>query len=231
LSSAVHPVLQSLAIELSQRDGSVLVRAADGRESVRQFASGRRDQDALLPAIDDATHSLDIQPSGFQLLAVDIGPGGFTGLRVSIATIQGIAEVSGADVVGIDGAIVAAASTPHAQDCDGEVQVYLAGKKESAWCTRLRKSGERWFIVEDPCLIHTISHLPAIAIADEHLPSGLAQELVEAEIEVISPVHDVHALMHQACLMHDSGETIPADMLVPIYAREPEAVRIWRNRR
>ena len=120
MSSAVHPVLQSLAIELSQRDGSVLVRAADGRESVRQFASGRRDQDALLPAIDDATHSLDKQPSGFQLLAVDIGPGGFTGLRVSIATIQGIAEVSGADVVGIDGAIVAAASTPQVQDCDGD---------------------------------------------------------------------------------------------------------------
>ena len=231
MSTAGQSVLQSLAIELSQREGSVLVRASDGREELREFASGRRDQDALLPAIDDATRALDIRPSDFQLLAVDIGPGGFTGLRVSIATIQGIAEVSGADVVGVDGAIVAAASTPKVHDCNGEVHVFLAGKNESAWRTRLLKNGARWLVVEMPELITHLTHTPKLAVADEHLPSGLAGELVEAGVEVIPPVHDVRALLEQACLMHAAGECVPADSLVPTYAREPEAVRIWRNRR
>ena len=76
-----------------------------------------------------------------------------------------------------------------------------------------------------------MSHTPGIAIADEHLPEDLAKELLAAGVRIVSPVHDVRALMNQARLMHDLGERVSACALVPKYAREPEAVRIWRDRR
>jgi hypothetical protein len=80
-------------------------------------------------------------------------------------------------------------------------------------------------------LVERIRHTPGIAIADEHLPDELAKELSAAGVRIVSPVHDVRALMNQARVMHDLGECVSACSLVPKYAREPEAVRIWRNRR
>ena len=86
-------------------------------------------------------------------------------------------------------------------------------------------------MIEKPGFIAQLTHTPKHALADEHLPSGLAHELAEAGVEVIQPTYDVRALLDQALLMHDLGECVPADSLIPTYAREPEAVRIWRNRR
>jgi tRNA threonylcarbamoyladenosine biosynthesis protein TsaB len=90
-----------LAIETATRDGSVaLVR--DGRVQADASGDGRVVHAARLPG--DALALLP--PLGLTLEAVDLfavclGPGGFTGLRVGIASAQGLAFATGRPIVGV----------------------------------------------------------------------------------------------------------------------------------
>ena len=78
-------VLPLLAIELSQRAGGAAVRAVDGATHTRAFEGGRRDRDDVLPGIESALNDSGVRASSLAAVAVDVGPGGFTGLRISIA--------------------------------------------------------------------------------------------------------------------------------------------------
>ncbi|MCZ6580181.1 MAG: tRNA (adenosine(37)-N6)-threonylcarbamoyltransferase complex dimerization subunit type 1 TsaB [Nitrospirae bacterium] len=69
---------------------------------------GRADHNAsgshtrsLIPTIKMLLKSLGIQLSDFQGLAVSIGPGSFTGLRVGLATLIGFRLVTGAPLVAV----------------------------------------------------------------------------------------------------------------------------------
>jgi len=46
--------------------------------------------EALLPIVDRAMSEAEIKPSQLTMVAVAIGPGGFTGIRVGLAAAQGI---------------------------------------------------------------------------------------------------------------------------------------------
>jgi tRNA threonylcarbamoyladenosine biosynthesis protein TsaB len=205
-------------------------RTADGREECRSFSTGNRSRDELLPAIDDVVRTLGIAPRDFSLLGVDIGPGGFTGLRVSIATVQGIAEISGATVVGVEGATIAAASTPAARAANGEVLVLLAAKKESVWATRLALSESRWHEVGTPGVLDAPPEVPpSLVLADEYLPASWREAFAASGTTVLAPTYDAAVLLDLAEGRAAVGETIAPDQLVPLYPREPEAVRMWKE--
>jgi tRNA threonylcarbamoyladenosine biosynthesis protein TsaB len=55
----------------------------------------------LLPAIDFLLQSLDLRPDDVEGYAVTAGPGSFTGLRVGLATVQGLALASGRPALGL----------------------------------------------------------------------------------------------------------------------------------
>ena len=221
----------ALAIELSQRQGMVCGRSAEGREECRSFSTGNRTRDELLPAIDDVARTLGFAPRDLALLGVDIGPGGFTGLRVSIATVQGIAEISGAAVVGVKGAMIAAASTPAACQANGEVLVLLAAKKESVWATRLILNDSKWQEVGSPGVFDTPPEAsPALVLADEYLPASWREAFEAHGTAILTPTYDAAVLLDLAEEQAAQGETIAADTLVPLYPREPEAVRLWQER-
>ena len=224
--------LPALAIELSQQEGSVVACNAFGKTATRSFPSGRRDRDLLLPAIDEVVAEIEVTPRDLKLIAVDIGPGGFTGLRISIATAQAIAEVTGAALVGVDGSAVAAASTAETRDFPGEVLVFLASKKDTAWCSHLVCAEGRWQEIVPSGIVSCVPESEAgYAIADEHLPSSIREDLVASGIQIVSPVHDAMGVLQQAQSLLKLGGTTTPEELLPRYPREPEAVRIWRNLR
>lgn len=219
-----------LAIELSQRGGSVMVRSTDGHEASEEFPAGRRDQDSLLPAIDRVVEKIGLAPAQLDVLAVNIGPGGFTGLRISIATIQGIAEMSQARIVGVPGAVVAAAATLDSQSVDGEVLVLLASKGETAWGTRVRCRNGHWQVQGSPGLLEGFDEAPpSLALGDEHLPEKLRDDLAAVGVRVVPPMFSAGAVLEQGLFELAAGKTIEPAVLAPLYPREPEAVRIWRE--
>jgi tRNA A37 threonylcarbamoyladenosine modification protein TsaB len=69
-----------------------------------------------------------------------------------------------------------------------------------------------------------------VLLADEHLGTSLAESAANAGLATRTLEVDSHAFAREAARRLDAGETIDPLMLVPIYAREPEAVTKWRER-
>jgi tRNA threonylcarbamoyladenosine biosynthesis protein TsaB len=92
--------MRVLAADTSTPRGSVaLVEGAEVRGEVRfvsESHSGR-----LLPAIAFLLETLNVAPQSIEGYAVTIGPGSFTGLRVGLSTIQGLALAAGRPVLGL----------------------------------------------------------------------------------------------------------------------------------
>jgi tRNA threonylcarbamoyladenosine biosynthesis protein TsaB len=87
--------MKLLAVETAT--GRLSVAILDGKQVL-----GRLDEDArgaharwLVPAIDRLLKSTDVTLSAMEGLAVSVGPGSFTGLRVGLATVLGFRAVTG----------------------------------------------------------------------------------------------------------------------------------------
>ena len=194
-----------LAIELSQREGGVAVVDPGGRVHSVEVAGGRRDRDDLAPAIAE---------------------------RAS-AIAQSIAEVAGAKVVAVPGALVAAVATPELATVEGEILVLSAAKGGTAWGTTLVRSGsgDGWRIEGTPGILEAPPDRSLVAVvADEHLGDAF-RAAIPSQVPVHRPRFDAASLARVALeagpdpqVHHDPAR------LVPIYPREPEAVRVWRER-
>lgn len=229
-----------LAIELSQRSGGVAVVTGEGDLVARSVTGGRREKDELVPAIRDALDAANVSVPELATVAVDVGPGGFTGLRISIAAAQALGEIPGATVVGVPGAEVAVASTPACNHptLSGTILVVSATRNGTAWATRFHRGSptDHWVTMEEAGLIESLPKESFTAIlADGHLDPGWRTSLEADGIPTIEPVHSaeglarllLHSMEAPPSTWHVSGD---AATLRPIYPREPEAVRLWKDR-
>ncbi len=234
VESDVRTAPPVLAIELSQRSGGVaLIDAADVVHEIG-ISGGRRDRDELAPAIAAVLAEAGMDVGSVTGVAVDVGPGGFTGLRVSVVIGQAIAASVGARVIAVPGALVAAASTSETASMLGRVLVLSAAKSGTAWGTVVTRTSvdDPWSIEGAPGILPATpaGDLTAV-LADEHLDDAF-----RATIPVGTPIVEPHfsaAVLARLSLQGGAGVVIHDDAarLQPLYPREPEAVRVWRARR
>lgn len=94
-----------LALETSHLPGSIhLADATEGRFSSRGDVTlpGRLSTaQCFAPVIRELLHAAQMRPTEVRLVAVDIGPGSFTGLRIAVTFAKAFAYATGADVLGI----------------------------------------------------------------------------------------------------------------------------------
>lgn len=120
--------LRILAIETSGAAGSVAIAVGASLVSLADLPGQRRSTQLLAPTIHSLLAAAGWKPADLQLIAVTIGPGSFTGLRLGVATAKMLAYVTGAAVLGIDTLRTIAAQTAAPVD---EVQSLLdAGRGE-----------------------------------------------------------------------------------------------------
>lgn len=176
--------------------------------------------DALVPAIDRAVRAAGLRPHDVAGVAVSIGPGGFTGVRIAVTAGKMIAEATGAACVGIPTAEVLARRVEHR---GGAFGVALASKGDSVFLTKFRAGRpiEPGQATGPGALAGSDLQ---ILVADRFLPESWARACAESGIEIRAPEYDA-----LACIEAALGAT-PADpaALVPLYPREPEAVTKWR---
>ena len=91
----------TLAIDTSERRGSVVVRKEGQRAALRHHESREDYSSWLLPAVDVCLGEATVQMAEVDLLAVCTGPGSFTGVRVGLTTVKAWAEVYGKKLVGV----------------------------------------------------------------------------------------------------------------------------------
>jgi tRNA threonylcarbamoyl adenosine modification protein YeaZ len=88
--------MKILGIETSTQRGSIALM--DGATLVRELplsAALNKHAERLLPQIDTLLKETGTPPSDLAAIAISIGPGSFTGLRVGLATAKGLAYACG----------------------------------------------------------------------------------------------------------------------------------------
>lgn len=92
------------------------VRTPAGVEAAFALTGRHRHVETLTPALEHLLDQVDLVPGDLGLVAVDVGPGLFTGLRVGVAAAKGLAQALGVGVVGVtslDVLTAAAAEAAH----------------------------------------------------------------------------------------------------------------------
>jgi tRNA threonylcarbamoyladenosine biosynthesis protein TsaB len=150
-------------------------------------------------------------------IAVGVGPGGFTGLRIGIATARALAQARDLPLVGVS-SLAALAAGISGSDQTPVVAVIDARRGE--------------VFAASPGALEPVALKPA-ELAARIEPATLAvgdgavrfrQELERAGAVVpadASPLHRVSAI--QVCMLGASGEPAGRDSLLPDYRREPDA--------
>jgi tRNA threonylcarbamoyladenosine biosynthesis protein TsaB len=77
------------------------VRTAAGVQAEFSLAGRRRHVESLTPALTHLLGQVDLAPGDIELVAVDVGPGLFTGLRVGVSTAKGLAQALGIGIIGV----------------------------------------------------------------------------------------------------------------------------------
>jgi tRNA threonylcarbamoyladenosine biosynthesis protein TsaB len=98
--------MRIVAIETSGRHGSVAALRGEAGDALllRQIALGgdQRTAQALAPALHELLAQVDWTPQSVELVAIAVGPGSFTGLRIGVTTAKTFAYAVGAGVIGIN---------------------------------------------------------------------------------------------------------------------------------
>ena len=89
--------------------------------------------EALMPMVDRVCRAAETPPGAFDRLAVTIGPGHFTSLRVGLAAARGLALASGRPLIGVTTLDAVAAAVPADRRTGAIVMVALDSKRAEAY--------------------------------------------------------------------------------------------------
>ena len=129
-----------LVIDTATREGVVGLADAEGNLLASEsWTTGHRHGEELLSQLDKALARLEATAQSIHWIAVGVGPGSFTGLRIGLATAKTLAYGLGVPLVGI--------STTHAlalaADMPGrEVVVALPAGAHDRYVTHLALNGD-----------------------------------------------------------------------------------------
>jgi len=104
--------MRILALETSDRAGSIALLEADRVLAERVLASSQRTAQSLAPAAHELIAQLGWQPTDVELVAVASGPGSFTGLRIGITFAKVFAYAVRCQLLGVNTLEAIAARAP-----------------------------------------------------------------------------------------------------------------------
>jgi len=228
-----------LGIDTATPQVGVALAGPDGPLASLQVAGGRRHGEILAPAIDALCRLASVGLDSVDAVAVDIGPGLFTGLRVGIATAQALAVTLDVPTVGRSSLDVLA--HPHLRGGRAVAAVVDARRGEVFWA--LYRPG--------PAAMEAITAAavcPPEAAVAALAPLGGAGVLVVGDgghryagvfgsvrgIEVAGPAHthpSPEALVEMACAdLAAARAGGPPERLVPLYLRSADVRIGWDQR-
>ena len=98
--TVAQPRRNVVAIETATETVGVALRTTAGVQAEFVLTGRRRHVETLTPALEHLLAQVGLEPGDLNVVAVDVGPGLFTGLRVGVAAAKGLAQALGIGVVG-----------------------------------------------------------------------------------------------------------------------------------
>lgn len=197
-----------VAIESASTDVSIALADPDGElRQVDGWSAGQRQSHELLPRITALLAANGSAISAISALAVGIGPGSFTGLRVGMSVAKGLAVALGRPIVGVASLPAWLESEP-----DAAVAVARAGARDAYLLRRGATSPE---IVDRDVLVDVAG--PLVAPAELIDAFGLA--------DAVQPLRAAAAVARQAALrLREEPAGDDLSRLEPAYLRAPRGV-------
>ena len=191
------------------RDGHPLAERTTSSQAASPRTKSATHSTNLVPAIEKLFSDLDLQITNCDLLAVGLGPGSFTGIRVAIATLKGFALVANKPIVGVSSmdALALGAKERLPAPCSSLAVIVDAGRGE-VYCSVYSMLEGQFFKVNEAAIFT----LPRLAAG-----------LLTPTFFVGPQIHNYRAQLEQilskrACV--DSQPTTPAAHLVGLLAEE-----------
>ena len=224
-----------VAIETATETVGVAVRTPAGVQAEFALTGRRRHVETLTPALEHLLGQVALAPADLGVVAVDIGPGLFTGLRVGVAAAKGLALSLGIGVVGatsLDILAAAAAGTGHrglvlacVDARRGEVFATVR-EIDSADVVAAERIPPGLFAPADLAVaLKGLAGAPVCAVGDGALRYAEALAAVPG-VELVAAVSfpPPAALLGLALARLEAGEApVEPGFVVPLYMREADA--------
>lgn len=222
-----------LGIETAAELVGVALRDTEGPRAGVWVRGERRHAEALAPAIAHVLEQAGVSLPEVGAIAVDVGPGLFTGLRVGIATAQGLAQGLGIGVVAVTSVSVLAREAYDA-GWEGPVAAVGDARRGEVFCarfdgpTRQTHPPARCAPAALAADLRRVASLLVVGTGAHRYADVLsAAGLRVADVREPSP----RALVTIAAGRLDGGETpVPPAHVRPVYLREADARINWVQR-
>ena len=225
--------MRILALETSGMAGSVAVLEGARLLAEKRLAPGERSAKHLAPAIAAALAEAGWAAAEVELVAVAVGPGSFTGLRVGVTTAKTLAYANRSSVLGVNTLEVIAWAVPpeHAQFH----AVIDAQRAQSFVAEFVRDSSGRPKAVADARIVDDRELLASLATGMVITGPGLTKLAATLPAGVIAVPEELWSPMASAvgAIAHEdfqSGRRDDVFRLVPEYFRAAAAEEQWNRK-
>ena len=226
--------MKLLAIDTSTEACSVALWL-DGEVVERFELAPRRHTELVLPWADELLASAGVAKAQLDAVAVARGPGAFTGVRLAVALVQGIALALDLPVVPVSTLAALACRAPTGTQSNVEILAAIDARMGEVYLGRfamqddglLLTLGEEWMAT--PALPGVLDEANLIGVgtgfsaSDSALVNGLGSRLQFVDATALPHAADVARL---AALAFARGAAIAPDALEPAYLRDKVALTL-----
>ena len=165
-------------------------------------------------------------------IAVGVGPGSFTGLRIGIATARALAQAREIPIAPVGSLAVLARGISQSSDGALALPVFDARRGEAFAALFDAGGGEIWppFVAPPDELAERVRSLDSAPLAAGDGALGFAAQLEAAGATVAPPQDPIHRVAAgHVCAVGEAAIEAPPDQIQPLYLRPPDAKR-WLER-
>ncbi|MCF4165430.1 tRNA (adenosine(37)-N6)-threonylcarbamoyltransferase complex dimerization subunit type 1 TsaB [Zavarzinia compransoris] len=198
-----------------RRDGTLAARAEDARPQGQA--------ESLVPLIETTLAKADLPPAAIDRIAVTLGPGSFTGVRIAVAAARGLALAVGCPIFGFSSLEAMAAALPAA---DVPTLIAIDARRGEIYAQTFAPDGNAMDEARALPLEAVAAALPAGPLRLAGSGAGLVADRLAAAGHPPPRMIDA-APAPDAAVLARLAETAPAARgtaaPAPIYLRPPDA--------
>jgi tRNA threonylcarbamoyladenosine biosynthesis protein TsaB len=229
-----------LAVETSTLTGAVAILESGGVVAESRVSVAVTHGERLMAAIDGVLRAARWELADVDAFAVALGPGSFTGLRIGLSTVKGLAFATGKPAVGVPTLDALAWRLPY---CAYPVCPVLDAKKNEVYAALYRTLEGRLEVLEAPRAVAPATLAedlrgtvagPVVFVGDAVAPYAPVLREILGTYALLAPpdlrLPSAVTVGELGGWALDRGETMELATLVPLYLRPSEA-ELARERR
>lgn len=218
----------TLAIATATPQVSVAIGGPGGLVGVVRLNQGRRHAETLAPAVESLTRLTGVELARMDQVAVDAGPGLFTGLRVGVAAAKAFGSALDIPVVACSSLDVLA--HPHRAAGRPVASVVDARRGEVFWAL-YQPAEDGMVAVSEPELASPEQLLERLGAQPRVMATGdgARRYLAGTGVDLAPEEHD-HPSAAVLVTLAASRPALPAEKVTPTYLRGPDVRIGWQTR-